>query len=185
MDGLLLLLIFGALGLLSSRNKKKKADRQAARRRAFQQAKESEAQAKKAVQAKVQEKLPFTQDEWAAYLKEMGAGEKKASALKSAAKPVPKKPVQAAKPVSARPEMPKPALHLEHDDPEGSISTQGESAAEHAAHHAKVLAEEAKIREEHETMRELARMNRRQLRSAIVMSEILSKPVSLRPRGYR
>ena len=76
-----------------------------------------------------------------------------------------------------------PVLLIDHDDaPEGSISTQGESPEEHARHRQRILAEEAQRRAEHETLQEVRHMNLQKLRTAVVVSEILDKPVSLRRR---
>lgn len=69
---------------------------------------------------------------------------------------------------------------------EGKISTQGESEAEHAEHRRRIAAEEAARRLEHETLRDLREANRDKLRTAVIMSEVLGKPIALRPRtGYR
>lgn len=170
MDGLFVILILIGAFAFTSSNKKKKAQ-QAAKQRGFDQA-------DAAIQA-VQEKIPFSRDEWAAFLKQT-----------EPAKPVAAKP-QPAKPANSRPAaVPKAAAKpsvraLEHDEPEGTVSTQGESAAEHAEHRRKVLAEEAQRREEHQAMEDLRAVNLQKLRSAVVMSEILDKPVSLRRREYR
>ncbi|MBP3409442.1 MAG: hypothetical protein J6J78_08460 [Clostridia bacterium] len=163
MDSLIGILVL--IGIFSSLSKKKKkqAQKQADRQQAPKPAKPS-----------AQAKIPFTKDEWTAFLTDMEKQEKKHRAK-------PAKPARAAKPVKA----PAPVLHLDHDEPEGTISTQGESAAEHAEHRQKILAEEAKLREQQQTLQELRHLNRQKLRSAVVMSEVLGKPVSLRPRGYR
>lgn len=69
---------------------------------------------------------------------------------------------------------------------EGAISTQGESEAEHAEHRRRIAAEEAARRLEREALRDLREANRDKLRTAVIMSDVLSKPVALRPRtGYR
>lgn len=179
MDGLItLLIIFGIFALKSSR-KKQRAQQQAARKNGFKEAGET--------LAKAQEKIPFSREEWTAYLKAQAQPEEK----KPAARPVAAKP--AAKPVAVKPApvKPTPVRALEHDDPEGTISTQGthstegETAAEHAEHRLKVLREEASRRLEHEAIQDLKSMNLKKLRSAVVMSEVLDKPVSLRRRGYR
>lgn len=66
--------------------------------------------------------------------------------------------------------------------PEGM---EGESPLEHAAHRQRVIADEERIHREHEQLRELRSINLQKLRSAVVMSEVLGKPVSLRPRARR
>lgn len=178
MDGLFTILILFGVFALTSSNKKKKAQRQAEKQRAFRESAE-------AVQ---QEKIPFSKDEWADFLRRQA----NPSAPKPRPEPAPK-PVQAAPKPAAKPapeaktaKLPeRKPLHLQHDEPEGTVSTQGESAAEHAEHRRKVLAEEAKRREEHQAMEDLRAMNLQKLRTAVVMSEILDKPVSLRRRGSR
>lgn len=62
---------------------------------------------------------------------------------------------------------------------------EGESPLEHAAHRQRVIAEEERVRREHAQLRELRSANLQKLRSAVVMREILDKPVSLRPRARR
>ena len=173
MDGLIVILIL--VGILSSFSKKKKeTQKRVAQARTAEP--QSEAQP---VKKTGQTKIPFTKEEWEAFLAEAKAQEKK---------PVPP-PMRKAKPVSpakaAKPaRTPAPVLLLDHDEPEGTVSTQGESAAEHAGHRQRVLVEETRLREYQETLQELRHMNRQKLRQAVVMSEILGKPVSLRPRSY-
>lgn len=83
-----------------------------------------------------------------------------------------------------RPE--RPSLHMMHDDePEGSISTQGESEKEHAEHREEMFAREMHLRKKQDELQDLRRMNLKKLRSAVVMSEVLNKPVSLRARNSR
>lgn len=96
------------------------------------------------------------------------------------AKPLVKPAEPAVKPVQKKAA---PVLFLENDEPEGSISTQGESAAEHALHRERILAREEALRREHEELLEIRSMNLQKLRTAVVMSEVLGKPVSLRRRG--
>ena len=158
MDSLIGILVL--IGIFSSLSKKKK--------------KQAQKQASKPASPAAQAKIPFTKDEWTAFLADMEKQEKKPKAK-------PSKPAKAAKPVKAA----APVLHIDHDEPEGTISTQGESAAEHAEHRQRILAEEARLREQQQTLQELRHLNRQKLRSAVVMSEVLGKPVSLRPRGYR
>ena len=165
MDGLISILILIGLFSSLSKKKKKKAQRQATRRQAPVETPQKPAG---------QTKIPFTREEWDAYLANMEQLEKKSAPL----------PAKRANPVKAA-KAPVPAPHPEHDEPEGTVSTQGESAAEHAEHRRKVLAEEARLRQHQETLQELRHLNRQKLRSAVVMSEVLGKPVSLRPRSGR
>ena len=173
MDGLIVILIL--VGILSSFSKKKKeTQKRAAHARPAGPQPEA-----RPIKKSGQTKIPFNKEEWEAFLAEAKAQEKK---------PV-SPPMRKAKPVSsakaAKPEKaPAPVLLLDHDEPEGTVSTQGESAAEHAEHRQKVMVEEACLREHQETLQELRHMNRQKLRQAVVMSEILGKPVSLRPRSY-
>jgi len=163
MDGLIGILIL--IGIFSSFSSKKK--KKAQKRASQQQTPAANSQAS-------QPKIPFTKEEWSAYLADMEQQPKPANAR-------PAKVSRAVKPAKA----PDPVLYLDHDEPEGTVSTQGESAVEHARHRQKVLGEEARLRQQQETLQELRHLNRQKLRSAVVMSEVLGKPVSLRPRGYR
>lgn len=182
MDDLIGLLVIIGIGVISSARKRKKAQQKAAQKaRAFQDAAEIMDENKK----------PFDAGEWKKFLTEMekkpeakpAAPKVKAAQPKvKASRPQEQKPAPAAKAADVRPAGPAPVLLLENDDPEGSISTQGESAEEHAKHRQKILAEEEQLRREHETLRELRDMNLEKLRTAVVMSEVLGKPVSLRRR---
>ena len=159
MQGLIpILIVIAIINMLTSGNKKKKA--QAKRKNDV-----SPAPAPKPDPAwsrrDAQSQIPYSREEWAAYLNSL---EKKASSKK--AKPVKK---------------PRPIVEL-HGKPEGSISTQGESDEEHAEHRRRIAAEEEMRQQEHETLRELREANLERLRAAVVMSEVLGKPVSLRPR---
>lgn len=177
MDGLITILILFGLYAMRSSSKKKKARQQAAQQRAFAEAGE----------AMQQGKMPFSKDEWKTYLKEQAKNVIAESASENLQGIVEKPKAKAENPLPAaiKAEPPKLLPILEHDEPEGTVSTQGESAAEHAEHRRKVLAEEARQLEEHEALKELREMNLKKLRTAVVMREILDKPVSLRPRGYR
>ena len=154
MQGLIpILIVIAIINMLTSGNKKKKAQE---RRRA-------ENNTGPAPQPKppTRDRVPYTKEEWAAYLNGL---DKNAPSKK--AKPAKK---------------PQPIVEL-HAEPEGSISTQGESDEEHAEHRRRIAAEEAMRQQEHETLRELREANLEKLRAAVVMSEVLGKPVSLRPR---
>ena len=94
-------------------------------------------------------------------------------------------PQVAAKPAPAKKAVPaaaKPVPQLLHDEPEGTISTQGESRAEHAQHRRRILEEEARLQAEKDALEELRSANLEKLRSAVIMSEVLGKPVALRGR---
>lgn len=98
-----------------------------------------------------------------------------------AAKPTVKaaKPAVAAAPAAAA-AVPAAAMAAA---PEGSISTQGEHPEAHALHQARIAAQEAQLRREWESMAELRNIRLENLRAAVVMSEVLGKPVALRPRN--
>lgn len=178
MDSLIGILIL--IGIFSSFSKKKK---QKAQKQTAQTQSPVPQPAPKPEKLSGQTKIPFTKEEWDAFLEDVEQQEKTPA-------PQPAKSVKAVKPAKAvkaakAAKIPDPVLLLDHDEPEGTVSTQGESAAEHAEHQQKVLAEEARLREHHETLQELRHLNRQKLRSAVVMSEVLGKPVALRPRSYR
>ena len=59
---------------------------------------------------------------------------------------------------------------------------EGETEAEHAAHRLRAEREEARIQIERVAEQVQTQVNLQTLRSAVVMKEILDKPVSLRPR---
>ena len=69
--------------------------------------------------------------------------------------------------------------------PDPRQGVEGETEAEHAAHRLRAEAAEALRDRAEENRQALAAMNLQALRSAVVMKEILDKPVSLRPRGRR
>ena len=167
MDDLFSVLITIALFGFAFSNKKKKKKQE--KRRAEYLERKNAVQEKPAQPRKKEAAVPFTREEWQAFLAKMDAPK---ASPKPAPKPAPAQP--------ARPE-PEPVLHVENDEPEGTVSTQGESHEEHARHRAEMLAAEQELLEQQETLRELRRMSTRKLRSAVVMSEVLGKPVSLRP----
>lgn len=196
MDALIPLFIIIGLSVLGSSKKQKKAQEKTAKKaKAFHDAGEALQQA--------QEKIPFNKDEWMALLKEQSGTSASPASLKAAEvrakaslvqEKRPQPPKQAAPvseklaPIKAKPAKAAAAVHLKtalaHDEPEGSISTQGESRAEHAAHLARIHAEEEKLRQAQQTLREVRSLNRQKLQNAVIMSEILDKPVSLRRRRF-
>ena len=176
MDGLIVLLvIIGVINAITSKKKQaKQAKKRAAQAQAFENAiPKAQTKSKPRPQPKPQSRpkpkvderqmrIPFTREEWKAYLSEMSEElvEKKAA-----------------------------SAPIAHDDGEsfheGFISTQGESIEEHAEHRRKIAEEEAQHRQEREALNDLRNANREKLRAAVVMSEVLGKPVALRPRiGY-
>ena len=181
MDGLIVMLII--FGIISRLNKKKKKQEQASKAaqkaEAFAEAAAVETikAAKKAVKTvpepvkkaavpivkAVQQEIPFTKEEWDRFLGNM-EGKKPEKARPSAGKQIPAKQPMA-EGISAP-----------------LKSTQGESEEEHRKHLEKIAADEKLHREKIETAREIRSMNRQKMRQAVVMSEILGKPVALRGR---
>ena len=166
MNGLItILVIFGIINAITSKNKKKaeQAKRGGAAQHAEQQRPKPKPQPKPQPKPR-QVRIPYNKEEWAAYLSAMSGG--------AAASPKP---------------APTPRPEPEHyEGYEGMISTQGESAEEHAEHHRRIEEEEAQRQQERDALADLREANLDRLRAAVVMSEVLGKPVSLRPRtGYR
>ena len=163
LDGLIaLLIIIGIVTSISKSSKKKKA-----------------AQAQKAARPAAQSgevRIPYTREEWAQFLEQESIPKPKAPP-----KPAAKKPPEPA-PQATTP-MPKPV-----PAESGSIAVdpmqgvEGETEAEHAAHRMRAAHEEARRRSECAEAQAVAQVNLQALRSAVVMKEILDKPVSLRPR---
>ena len=176
MDGLIVLLIvIGVIARISKSNKKKKAA-EAARRQ--EQA----------------EKIPYSREEWDAYLKAEGIPARpKAKAKPAAAVPTaPAKPVKAqakpaaqpvkaaAAPIPATPSA--PGTGSIRMDP--SQGVEGETVAEHSMHRQRAAQAEAQAQIEQEALQALRAANLQALRNAVVMKEILDKPVALRPRRF-
>lgn len=194
MDGLIvLLIIIGVISSISKSNKKKKK-------------KTAAKPAPPRADAPAAAKVPFSREEWNQYLKENGipvAKEKVAasikevaraaeelpradadSAAKAAAKKIAKARRKAAQETAAP--TPKPARTAMHAagsialDPSRDI--EGETEAEHTEHQRKAVEAEAHHRSSVEAQEVLRDMNLRTLRAAVVMKEVLDKPVALRPR---
>lgn len=195
MESLLSILLIVGLVALSSSNRKKKAQRkQAQQKRAFAEA----------AQMNGQDKKSRAMEEWQNFLKETAGGAAVSATMQSAVKKQPDrmqqagtaktpaklsfkaaapKVVQVSRPKAApAPEVSEVSMQVSM---EGMISTQGESAEEHAAHLAKIHAEEERLHQTQQTLQEIRNLNRKKLRSAVVMNEVLGKPVSLRSRNYR
>ena len=179
LDGLIvLLIIIGVVTSISKSNKKKKAA--AAQKRA---------EVPSPAQPKADPtKIPYTREEWEQFLAdaEGEAAAKPAPAKKAAAKPAAPKPAPQKRKASA-PQMnvaaPAPAAMSTGSialDPKQSV--EGETEAEHAAHRLRAAQEDMRIGVERAAEQALAEVNLQTLRSAVVMKEILDKPVSLRPR---
>lgn len=184
MDGLVILLII--IGIVSRVNKNKKKQEEAKRAKAQAFAEAAHAQAVKAVKkapepikkaaeaAKkaVMEDIPFTKEEWDRFL---GNLDEKPKAAPESGHPLPHVSTEGR--ISRHQIMPEgmsPALR----------STQGESEAEHRRHVEKIAAEEKRLEESVQTRQALTAMNRRKMREAVIMSEVLGKPVALRGRRF-
>lgn len=175
MDGLIsILIICGIAAISSSAKKKKQMQKAAQKQQAFSDMIEMESTGKAAVSKEKVLKLLKEEAQEGVSQKEIAEKAAPVQLKMDILQAQPVKPIVKAKPA--------PVLFMENDEPEGSVSTQGESAEEHARHRQKMLAEEAHIRSVHEELQEIRNMNLNKLRSAVVMSEILDKPVSLRTR---
>ena len=175
LDGLIaLLIIIGLVTSISKSNKKKKA-----------------AQAQKAAKPAAQAgevRIPYTREEWAQFLEQEHIPKPQGPPKPAAAKPEDAAKVAAAVlerrgAQAAQRSVPTPA-----PAPSGSIAVdanqgvEGETEAEHAAHRMRAARAEACRRSECAEAQAVAQVNLQTLRSAVVMKEILDKPVSLRPR---
>lgn len=181
MDGLIVVLLI--LGLVARISKKKKNSGNARRGGAARGVAEKitdalETAGKKAAK---QAKIPYMKEEWSQYLRQSAAEEDERApiepiqAAEPAAKIAPPPSAPGAKPVS-RPIRPKPApARSETEAPH-----EGESWREHAAHLARIAREEEKIARRLEEIKRLRDVNLEKLRSAVVMSEVLGKPMALR-----
>lgn len=116
-------------------------------------------------------KLPYTKEEWQKLF---------ASPAAAQAGPI---AAPARAPANDKPMMASVIAGTDAGSDTGSV--EGESPLEHAAHKQRIAAEEERIHREHAQLRELRSANLQKLRSAVVMSEVLGRPVSLRPRGRR
>ena len=179
LDGLIvLLIIIGVVTSISKSNKKKKA---------------AEAQRKAEVPSPAQpkagtSKIPYTREEWEQFLKEEGVPKPKAQPKPAAAKPEDVAKVAAAAPQKRKASAPQMNVAAPVHEATGSIaldprqSIEGETEAEHAAHRLRAKREDMRIGVERAAEQALAEVNLQTLPSAVVMKEILDKPVSLRPR---
>ena len=175
MDGLIaLLIIIGVVTSISKSSKKKKAAE--AQRKAERP---SPAQPKASTT-----KIPYTREEWAQFLAEAESEAaakpvtpKKAEAKPATPKAAPQKREAQAVPQSVAAPVSTGSIAL---DPKQSV--EGETEAEHAAHRLRAEREEARIQVERAAEQVQTEINLQTLRSAVVMKEILDKPVSLRPR---
>ena len=179
LDGLIvLLIIIGVVTSISKSNKKKKAA--AAQKRAEVP---SPAQPKAGAT-----KMPYTREEWEQFLKEEGVPKPKAQPKPAAAKPEDVAKVAAAVLQKRKAQAAQQRVAAPVREASGSIvldpsqGIEGETEAEHAAHRLRAKQEEQRIHVERAAEQAHAEVNLQTLRNAVVMKEILDKPVSLRPR---
>lgn len=182
MDALIVLFVIGAF-ILSLTKKAKKPKKQ-----------NPDAEKTVPPQSAPAEKIPFTKEEWNEYLRAQGIARKQ-----PAAKPVPaaeesapadltadKKAVmhnarlQPSAPPAGSREMVARIRSTSERGMAGAVAAQGESEAEHAEHLQRMYAADQENRAQNETLRELRSMNRARLRQAVIMREILDRPVSMR-----
>ena len=166
MGGLIpLLIIFSIIEAIVSKNKKKAEE---AKRKAAIPQSAAQPKPKPRPQPKPQQvRIPYTKEEWNEFLTELNGDI-------APEKPKKQKPAPARRPLTE--------LHSEF---ESAPSSEGESHEEHAEHLRRIEEEEAQHRQEREALNDLREANLDRLRAAVVMSEVLGKPVSLRPRvGY-
>ena len=183
LDGLIvLLIIIGVVSSISKSGKKKKKAAEAQRKAERPASAQPKAGATK---------IPYTREEWAQFLKEEGVPEPKAQPKPAAAKLEDVAKATAAILQKRRAQSAQQGVAAPAREAAGSIApdprqgVEGETEAEHAAHRLRAEAAEALRDRAEETRQALAAMNLQALRSAVVMKEILDKPVSLRPRGRR
>lgn len=182
MDALLSILMIAALVALGSSNRKKQARKASARRN------NGHAEANESIRL-AQQKMPLSKEDWITFLKEQSQSMPQSPKKKviSKAEHTSQSSKKASTPKRERNKAAK-AAPQKNAAPlpfEGSISTQGESAAEHAVHMAKIHSEEEKLRQQEQTLRQIRNLNQQKLREAVIMSEVLGKPVSLRSHTYR
>lgn len=183
MDGLIVVLLI--LGLVARISKKKKNSGNARRGGAARGVAEkiTDALEMAGKEAAKQAKIPYTKEEWSQYLRQSAAEEDARApiapmqAAEPAARIAPPPPAPGAKPVS-RPLKPKPVQREARSEAEAP--REGESRREHAAHLARIAREEEKIARRQEEIKRLRDVNLEKLRSAVVMSEVLGKPLALR-----
>ena len=166
MDGLIALLII--ISVVSSIGKSAKKRKEAEKKK---NAAAPSAQQPAKAAAKAPTRIPYTREEWEQFLKEEGVSAAPAKPKKQAAKPT--APKKQAKQVVDAP-SPKPAA--------AQPAVEGETEAEHAGHRMRVEREEVRMQAERAAAQAVAEINLQALRNAVVMKEILDKPVSLRPR---
>ena len=160
MDGLIAIIVIIWIASAISGNKKKAKNAKKAggvQRAAQPKAKTQVPPQPKAPPKPKQARIPYTKEEWADFLNDLNEE------------------------IAPKKAAPRLVTEMEME----SASMEGESHEEHAEHLRRIEAEEAQHRQEREAIEDLRAANREKLRAAVVMSEVLGKPVALRPRiGY-
>lgn len=172
MDSVIYLLIVIGLFVLRSSKKKKQPPEKTVQRSLAEPENEQ-------AFFRASTKMPFLSMDWAELLDSTQEPEKKEIKVK------PPKSVRTKAKQRAPKKAAAPAGQSEISPPENAIHTEGENAEEHAAHIAKIRAEEEQLYKSRQELQELRHLNRQKLRSAVIMSEVLGKPVSLRSRADR
>lgn len=184
MDGLIVLLIlFGVLSRLGKRKKKQPSNQRAKRRgdtplviQKLQQIAEESAEQGKSFDVKGWEKtFAEVQRKAEAESEAFCAEMRKKNSLEP-----PKEP----RPAPAEPRKAKASVEKRRDMPEGASAPlraiQGESDAEHRRHVEKIVREEKQRKKEAQAQANLRDEKRKKLREAVIMSEVLGKPLALR-----
>lgn len=203
MDGLIVILLI--IGLMSGIGRKKKKEQQRRRQAGFNEAAQARRNGAKPFPAAgapelpdmedtaaKQVKIPYTREEWSKFLKENAPAGTKTSAQKDVSKAILRsgdatlisdlEAGQAKYESGEGREFQKlnaQRLTAEKLRPDAKHH-EGESHAEHAGHKLRIAAEEEALRRERAELQELRNVNLKKLRAAVVMSEVLGKPVALR-----
>lgn len=184
MDGLIVLLIlFGVLSRLGKRKKKQPPNQQAKKRsdappviQKLQQIAEESAEQGKSFDMKGWEKA-FADVQRKA---EAESEAFRAEMLKKNSIEPPKEP----RPAPAGLHKAKATVEKRRNLPEGASAplraVQGESDADHRRHVEKIVREEKQRKEEAQAQANLRNEKRKKLREAVIMSEVLGKPLALR-----
>lgn len=184
MDGLIaLLILFGVLSRLGKRKKKQPPNQQAKKRsdappviQKLQQIAEESAEQGKSFDMKGWEKA-FADVQRKA---EAESEAFRAEMLKKNSIEPPKEP----RPAPAGLRKAKATVEKQRNLPEGASAplraVQGESDADHRRHVEKIVREEKQRKEEAQALANLRNEKRKKLREAVIMSEVLGKPLALR-----
>lgn len=184
MDGLIVLLIlFGVLSRLGKRKKKQPSNQRAKRRsdappviQKLQQIAEESAEQGKSFDMKGWEKaFADVQRKAEAESEAFRAEMRKKNSIEP-----PKEP----RPAPAESRKAKATVEKRRNLPEGASAplraVQGESDADHRRHVEKIVREEKQRKEEAQALANLRNEKRKKLREAVIMSEVLGKPLALR-----